>query len=675
MSPTSYQTAPPRGPLSLMLKSSHMSMKFFFSFLFFLLSLNTYALSDQKPSDVKLISSHKVITKNSQIDVGFYITIKKGWSTYWKNPGDISQPMKVSWSPSSLKISSLRWPRPQRILYKEWNHFGYKRDVIIMSSVEIPKNNSQKSITLKALVTWLACKNICVPFKKEVSLTLPISEKEVLHPHHSKQFTREKRRLPQPSTLQAHLKKNQIFLKSDEEFRFIDFFPIDSFSTEVPKVDKVSDTSYTLSFSESKKQNPSFTSLIVYKQDQRILSSIVHVKAERQALNLIFFMLLAFAGGFILNFMPCVLPVVFLKFYNTVRSRNLIFSSSLYSVGVISSFMALALIINSFKEILDINVGWGFQMQSPIFIVLMILFFTFIGLSFLDLLYVSKFLKPFKKPSYKWMGEVLSGFLATLSATPCTAPFMGAAIGFAFKQTHLEVFIIFACLGLGMASPYIVLSFFPKMIKKIPHPGKWNKKFKYLLSLPMFGTSIWLIYILAHMSPSSLFPILFSLLLYGFSFWLLKEKLYPKKYAFILIICSTFLAFYPSIFSTSPSSIQVTQNSLKWRNFADLSDWRRKQPVLVNITAKWCLTCHVNEITTFKNKKVIQYLKDNQVITLKGDWTVQNDDILEFLKKYDRAGIPFTVFFPAPNKEPVVLPEILSPNSLINSLESHLQSK
>jgi len=359
-----------------MLRSSYMSIKLFFKILplLFICSHALASLTDQRPSDVELISSHQTVTTGSQVDIGFLIKIKKNWHTYWKNPGDIGQSFKVTWDlPPSLEASFLEWPRPQRISYKEWSHFGYKKDVLILSSIEIPKNYPQKSLHLKAHVSWLICEHVCIPLKKEVSLTLPISSKEKIHFQNAKLFEQTKKRLPQASNLQAELKENKIILKSDKEFQFIDFFPIDSFSTEIPKVTKNSKTSYTLTFPQSENEKQSFSSLITYRQDQKTLSSVVYVRAQKQMFTLILFMLFAFIGGLILNVMPCVLPVVFLKFYNTVKSKKLIFSSSLYSVGVVSSFIGLAFIINSFKEAGQ-RLGWGFQMQSPLFIVVMILF-------------------------------------------------------------------------------------------------------------------------------------------------------------------------------------------------------------------------------------------------------------------------------------------------------------
>ena len=643
---------------------------FLCTFFFTLLPLNTTAANP--PSSAHLFSLMKTAKPHSKIDIGIEIKIKKGWHTYWKNPGDIGFPMKVQWElPREIKVEPFKWPRPQRIRLGKWNHFGYKKNILVLTRLTIPRSYDKKQLPIQARVVWLVCKNVCRPFEQKLSLNIPISKYAKINPKMKKQFLQAKALAPQRFPFQGFLKKDQIILKSKKTFQLIDFFPLRSFTAETPNISKNTKNSYTLRFSKNFEKKHSFPALVVYKKNKKIQSSRVLIQVQKQSLQtLLVFLLMAFLGGLILNFMPCVLPVVFLKFYYAVRSRKLIFSSTMYSTGVVLSFLGLGFLIDLLKTS-SYKLGWGFQMQSPLFIVFLILFFTFVGFSFLDLFYIPKFLKPLKWDSKNWAGGLFSGLLAVLSATPCTAPFMGAAVGFAFSQSTANTLLIFTSLGLGMSSPYILLSFFPKLIKKIPHPGKWNKNFKHLLALPMLAVAIWLIYILVHIHIDYLFPILTALIGYGFAFWILKSKIYSKSCAVLLLMSSLLLTFYP-VYNKPKAQVL----SAKTENFSPLYQLgqlrRQNKPVLLTITAKWCLTCHVNDFTTLQNKKIIRFLDQHQITNLRVDWTSRNEEILTFLEKYNRRGIPFTVFFPKNQEPPIVLPELLTPRLLTRKITPHL---
>lgn len=626
-----------------------------------------------QPSTARLLSLMKTIKPHSIIDVGIQIKLKKGWHTYWENPGDAGYPMEVQWTlPSSIKPSPLYWPRPLRLRFGGQTYFGYKKDVLILSKITVPAHYKKKILPIQVYAKWLVCKNVCIPVEKTLVLKLPVSQKGLINAKNKKIFLSAKKQLPQKSSIRGKSIQNKILLSSKHKFQLIDFFPLAPFSSAAPQVSKNTNSSYTLSFSSPAQKSTAWPALVLYKRNQKIQSTQVQIQVQKKGwLSLAAFLLMAFAGGLILNFMPCVLPIVFLKFYHAVRSRRLVISSLMYSLGVTASFTGLALLIDLFKTGSQ-SLGWGFQMQSPLFIVFLILFFTFIGLSFLDILYIPKFLKPLRWDSKTWIGGLFSGLLAVLSATPCTAPFMGTAVGFAFSQSRSEVILIFTCLGLGMSSPYIILSFFPKLLKKIPHPGKWNKNFKQLLALPILATVVWLIYILAHIHISWVFPILTALIGYGFAFWILKNKVHPKRYALLLLILSLLFTFYPGVFSFRPRPPALSN---VWKPFSPfkLDQLRSKnQPVLVNITAKWCITCRLNEWTTFKSKKVLDFLTKNNITLIQGDWTARDNEILNFLKMHNRAGIPFTVFFPSKRKKPILLPELLTPQIFINSIQPHL---
>lgn len=635
-----------------------MSMKYILIFLFF--SFDAFCAV----SSAQLISSFKSAEKDSTINIGIKISLQKGWHTYWKNPGDIGQTLKVTWNLPSLvdKPTPLKWPRPKRILYNQWTNFGYTQDLLVTSSVKIPSLYKEKILPIKAYLSWLVCKDVCIPFEKKLSLHIPIKKNKEINYKIHKYFEKTKKNQNIKSDLKGLITKNQLEIISSQKFEFIDFFPLDSLPSKKPKIYKQNPTHYILTLPIDKKIIKTHA-LVVFKKKEKIQSSIISFSKKKKEIPFMIF-LMAFLGGLILNFMPCVLPIVFLKFYHATKEnpQSLLISSLFYAGGLISSFLFLALSIHFLS-----GEGWGFQMQSPLFIVFLILFFTFLGFNFLGLFHIPKFTTSIKWTSSKKLENFFAGFLTTTAASPCTAPFMGVAIGYAFSQSTPFIVATFTSLGLGMACPYLVLGFFPKLLKKWPKPGIWSEKLKKSMAFPMFATTAWLFHILINLQSSWAFPILMSLLGYSFVLWIKNSKLKIIKIisAFVLVI-SLFLNSYPFF--------QKKQNEVVIENFSifKLDQMRNENKyILLNFTADWCITCQINEWSTFRNKKIQKFLKENKILILKGDWTSKNDEISQILKKYGRAGIPFTLFFP-PENDPVILPEILTPNILIKTLSHHL---
>ena len=561
----------------------------------------------------RLISPFEQASPGSLVPIGLHIQLKKNWHTYWESPGDIGQAPNLKFLKSQA-ISAFLWPRPKRIFYQKWIIFGYEEEVLAKSQIKIPKNFKKDHFEVTADFKWLACKKLCIPFEEKLSIKIPVAKSPRYHPKNQKIFSKFEGQYPSSFPLKTQIKKedNKTFIEiTSQTFvdEWLDFFPIDpAFSKKKPL--PLEQSHYHLKLPlPSDKIKKKTKALLVFKKTGQEFSSFIPL--EETKTSLIYFILAAFLGGLLLNLMPCVWPVLFLKFYNIKKEdqKNWISSSLSYAGGVVFSFLALALALHLLSE----SAGWGFQMRSPAAVFFLILFFLSLACYFLGLFHFRVKLPFWMKKGPRSFHSFFLGVLAVVSAAPCTAPFMGAAIGYAFLAGTGSIVFIFTSLGLGLALPYVWLCFFPGILRMIESPKSFEKPIKKLMALFMFLTVLWLSYV--------------------------------------------FLGFYqnPAALKDQPSHFSIVKlDQIRGEN----------RPVLIYFTARWCLTCLVNEQNIFSNKDIKKFLKEQDITLLRGDWTSPNIEIEKTLKKYDRAGIPFTAFFPRGGKAPILLPELLSASHL-----------
>ena len=541
-------------------------------------------------SYVQIVSPIKSLpesrAKDFKIPIGLYVFLKKGWHSYWKNPGEVGKSLSVKWRlPKGAKIESLSWPDPERFFTGKMLNFGYKKSFLLHTKLYLPQEE-----TISADVEWLICnKKVCVPLKQTVKLSFDQSSQ----------------------------------IKTDSKW--------ESIFKNLPAEDL------------TKK-------------------------------NLFWFLLLAFLGGLLLNFMPCVLPIVFLKFSITLdlakkKSSEIILSNIFYSLGIISSFIFIAFFLKSLQKTGE-TLGWGFQMQSPYFLIGLTILFVLVSLNFMGIISLNvpqAKLQHFAKNKPALLKHFLTGVLSTTASSPCTAPFMASALGFAFMENSLSLFFVFFFLGLGLSFPYLLLSCFPHWLKYAPLPGPWSEKLKTFMAFPMLGTALWLITLLNRQDPESLAPLLLGLTGLALGCWLIKAsaKFYFKIPAFLLIILSILFCFlsFPDKKIKAPGIVWQKFSITRLENLK-----KQKQSVFINITADWCLTCQWNNHIVFKNKKVIQFFNASSIQTLKGDWTHKNKEITKLLTSYERSGIPFYLYLRS-DGEALVLSELLTPHKLIKTLK------
>ncbi|MDX8415999.1 protein-disulfide reductase DsbD family protein [Intestinicryptomonas porci] len=401
---------------------------------------------------------------------------------------------------------------------------------------------------------------------------------------------------------------------------------------------------------------------------------------------LAFTMLGAFLGGIILNLMPCVFPVIGLKILSFAKDaqktrKTALINAAFYSVGIIISFCALAGILTWLKS-LGNSLGWGFQLQEPLFVVFLILLFFAMGLAFAGVFELGASLSSLGNLTSQKDGKgaaFFSGVLAVLVASPCTAPFMGSALGVALASnaSMSATFSIFMSIGLGMAFPYVLLSAVPRLARRIPKPGAWMETFKQFLAFPLFATAIWLVWVfLKERNADALMQMLFSALILAFALWIFgkysppvnsrKKRMFAFASLAILGAVSVALAVKSATFKL-PETLAAQNHSIE----SQIEELRKSGKIVyADFTASWCITCIANKKAVLHTKKIEDFFKENNVALLTFDWTNKNAQIGEFLKKFGRSGVPFNIVYPADlKKEPVILPEILTPNAVIDAID------
>lgn len=417
--------------------------------------------------------------------------------------------------------------------------------------------------------------------------------------------------------------------------------------------------------------------------------------------QLLLMLSLAFLGGLILNLMPCVLPVLSLKIFDFVKrageSRWKVFSHGLvFTAGVLISFWVLAgllLILRSGGS----ELGWGFQLQSPGFLVVLCALFFFFSLNLFGVFELGYMFTRIggATTSEGWLGSFLAGVTATVVATPCTAPFMGSAMGYAFTQPPYYAMLVFTFLGLGMASPYLILSGFPALMRFLPKPGEWMEHLKQFMGFPLLATAIWLAWVLGKQAGvDALIALLFVLLLAGMSAWILGKwtalhrstpvrvvawmvalVVFLPAFVLVLVFLDQIREHRPRAASAADGTAphRVMENGIAWESFSEARVAElvgAGKPVFIDFTADWCLSCKVNEKVAFGSDEVRARFNDLGIAMLKADWTLRDEPIARALAKYGRNSIPLYVLYTGKGMDDYVfLPEVLSPGIVLEALK------
>lgn len=692
---------------------------------------------------VQLVADQDSVAPGSAFTLGVKFVPEPGWHIYWKNPGDSGLPPRFEWQAGpEVNIKQPLWPYPERIALGPLVNYGYG-DVLIPFPATLSasaKPGSAAPITLS--VKWLVCKDECLPGEAVLERPLPVSKQAGEPSKYSGLFADTFASIPAP------LSRVSIAVEEQEQSikvavipigeRFlppeITFFPEDPriIANAAPQQIERSGNILSITLKRDPLQKNPITRIrgVLYSPQgwsERGVPKAVSIdtRADDQASGdaglppahpnsttsapaegqpgFVYALLLAFLGGALLNLMPCVFPVLSIKILSFVEHskeepRTVRLHGIAFCAGVLVSFWALAGLLLALRAGGQ-QLGWGFQLQSPTFVVLMAITFFILGLLFLGDLSLGQRIQGAAgsaKVGANLRGSFLNGVLATAVATPCTGPFMGSAIAATLTLPALLSLLIFSSLGLGMSAPYLLLSFQPRLLRLLPRPGAWMAAFKELMAFPLFASAVWLVRVFARqmgMDPSGLNPlmdVLWGLLIAAFAFWAAaKAQGAARRESRIGLHLLAAFCLAWSALTALPNRAEIDasrnracstdgsaapapdEHGLLWEPYsaarvAELVAGGRT--VYIDFTAEWCITCQVNEARVFGSDEVRQLLRAKNVALVKADWTSTNPAITEGLQRFGRNGVPLNVIV-ARDREPEILPNVLSPGIVIEALK------
>ncbi len=671
----------------------------------------------------ELVADVSAVKPGEPFWVGLRQTIRPKWHTYWKNPGDSGLPTEITWKlPDGAKADPIVWPRPHLFDLSGVINYGFKDDAVLLVRITPPAGASG-SFRLAAEANWLVCEDVCIPEDAKLELTLPVTATGApASPGTRAIFDKARQQVPMPSPWPARygvaksgdptLVVEAKGLKADT-IRDVYFFPAEwgplasmakqtaaigaegiriplkrgdakaalpgELSGTLTLTEKTADGDVSQAFDITARLDPDF-----------VPTSSLAAAAGGEQLSLVEALLFALLGGLILNLMPCVFPVLAMKAAAFARLAGHEKSAMrrdgvAYTLGVLVSFAVMAAIVVAIRATVG-DVSWGFQFQSPVFSLLIAYLFFVVGL---NLSGVFEFSSRFAGVGHGLAarggtaGAFFTGVLAVVVATPCTAPFMAAALGFALSQPAPQTVAVLLALGLGLALPYLALSTTPALQRLMPRPGPWMDRLRQFLAFPMYASAVWMIWVLTQQTGADgVIYALGGMILIAFAIWLLKLGSGASAATWVrrgLAAVAVLLAFAaalrledgPATAASAPGGPAAGVNFDGWERFsrARMNEAvAAGKPVFVDFTAAWCITCLVNERVALETQAARQAFEHAGVVKLKGDWTNRDPEITSLLKELGRAGVPLYLFWVPGAAQPKMLPQVLTESLILSEL-------
>jgi len=611
-----------------------------------------------------------------------------------------------------MTAGPLEWPHPHRLPAGPLVNFGYDDDTLLLSTIQVPADlKPGTSATLNGKAEWLECKDVCIPGSADLVLTLPV--KSTAAPSaQAALFTAARKLIPTAisglgarATIDSDRIRLIVELPPGRTADTLEFFPLEESRIEpaAPQVLSRSDgvSLYMTAAKPVQVDARSLTGVVVANGGPArsggwtatveapvaagVLSAPTAIAATAPTMSLFAALGAAFLGGLILNLMPCVFPVLSLKLIGLAQHRTHSGPMAVHGVafagGVILSFVLLAGLLIALQQA-GSALGWGFQLQTPWVVASLTVLFFVIGL---NLLGVFEFTFGSGLGNTRaadalvgksdWRGSFGTGVLAVIVASPCTAPFMSAALGYAITQPAAISLSVFAMLGAGMATPYLLLTLFPALLARLPRPGRWMELFKQFMAFPMFATCVWLLWVLAQQVDANGVALgLGVLVAIGFAVWALglsQRGANSFRWVALAGLLLAALTFAPLATSDPASSARSASNKEGWVEYspeklAQLTS--EGKPVFVDFTAAWCVTCQVNKRVALNTNKVVQRFASEQIVRMKADWTNRDERITKALAQFGRNGVPLYVLYDTTGR-PTVLPEILTEGTVLAALD------
>ncbi len=664
------------------------------------------AAGEWKGDDVasaRLVSGVTAVGSGGSVPLGIEIKLARGWHTYWRAPGSAGLPPQLDWSRSqtddgNLDSAALLYPAPRRYVFYGLEAVGYNERVLF--PIDATLRHAGKPLVLDVSADILVCQSICAP--KHFDLSLAVPEGESLPSAEAADLHRAREKLPASpeeagillkgvvsdgesltfsvSTREAMVQPD-IFVESEKNIGFgapevtadpsghaatLKVRPVDT----MPEGVRLAGLPLTLTIVNG----AAATEIRAIAPEAS--TSPVAFDPPKVAFGLA--VLFAFLGGFILNLMPCVLPVLSLKIVSVVShgggDKTLVRQSFLVTAaGIIFSFLVLGGVMAALRG-LEMTFGWGVQFQQPGFLMFLVILLTFFASNLWGLFDVSlpRFLADKIDSPYhpKLAGDFATGAFATLLATPCSAPFLGTAVGFAMVSGVREIFAVFSALGAGMALPYLAVALFPCAATCLPKPGAWMIVLRRILGFALGFTALWLVWVMAaQITPRN--AGFFALMMAAVTILLaLKKYGSPKKLAAIglVVVCAAAVAV-GAFGKTRPYEASTDRQWIAYNEATLRADLAEGKTVFLDVTADWCLTCVANKKIALSDENVVRRLFYSDVIAMQANWTNPDPAISDLLHKYGRYGIPFNAVFGPGAPQGIVLPELLTPSAVLKALD------
>lgn len=664
-------------------------------------------LSGNDLVDAALIAEPQSIRAGQPFWVGVRLRMAEHWHTYWRNPGDSGLATEISWAlPPGFSAGPVVWPVPERIPVAHLVNYGYEGEIVLLTQITPPAALPGGDVKLRADVNWLVCQKECIPGEATVDLALPGGNGEI-NPATKSAFDAARQQVAQVSPWQARMQMTgggfvlSVAAKGLEAGRIREavFLPHQESMIEHAAAQPLSIDANSLTL---KLQRGSFAAaglpqqtggLLLIKEDiggrlqqqafefSQIAYGAAPAAASADWLTVLQAALLALLGGVLLNLMPCVFPVLSIKILALVSHSDqgraqMRRHGMAYTLGILVSFAALAGLLLALRAS-GAQIGWGFQLQMPLVIALLAYLLFAMGLSLSGVFHVGGSFAGIGDTLTRrggYQGSFFTGVLAAVVATPCTAPFMATATGFALTQPAAVGIGIFLALGFGLALPFLILTMVPQLADRLPRPGLWMERVKQALAFPLYATVAWLIWVLSQqVGQQGLLTAMLGLVLVAAAAWSfgLRGRVAMASAAILLIAAAG------ALYSTArdPAAPAGTMAQAQPGNAATEAFSRQKldgllaqqTPVFVNMTAAWCITCMVNERTALSSDAVQAAFRERSIVYMKGDWTNQDPEITRVLEQNGRSGVPLYLYY-AGGKS-VVLPQILTPAIVLEHLD------
>ena len=663
----------------------------------------------------KLIADVTAVVPGKPFTAGLLLHMVPNWHTYWKFPGDAGIPTEIQWKlPDGWKAGEIQWPIPLKLSEPgDIQIYGYHDEVLLLQEITPPASLKDASVQLAADASWLVCEKICIPGSAPLKLELPVAGQSGAA--NEEIFSRYRRSLPQAwpdpkiaqTTWQRQGGELQLTVESAAlaNYPAADFYPVPEATVVVshPKTERTGDGKiiFRIPIETADKNLSSLNGIVIFGQNEN--------GAERNAWSLARpstmaaasvsmpegfwkYLLFGFIGGFILNLMPCVLPVISLKIFGFIQHagqdrRRILRSGLAFVAGIFAWFIGLALLLIGLKSA-GREITWAFQFTNPFFVVGMSAVVLVFALNLFGVFEIS--LPQFaNRGVLGWTaregdaGSFFQGVFATVLATPCTAPFLGTALGFAFTQSGWTILLMFFAIAAGMAFPYFLLAAQPAWLRLLPKPGPWMVRVKQLMGFLLLATLLFLLAVLG--AQRGVDAIIWSscfLLALSLACWMKGAFIVPTASAIsrsivvvlmLLIVLGSGYVFIGQKFAQAKQTSAETASNSDWLSFSPQlleSELKQGHAVFIDFTATWCITCKYNETAVLETAAVRDAFQRHGVTKIKGDWTNADPAITKILKQFGRPGVPMYVLYPGNHAEPILFPELLTQTYVLEKLET-----